>query len=87
MDRFREVLIPISELMKAPMGCAWRGCTESFPMGKMPAGWRNLLVYYAREPTLVLDFRDPEHMPRMDRDACLCPAHAIALDQFLKVIR
>jgi hypothetical protein len=47
----------------------------------MPAGWRNLLVFWNAEP--VVDLRQVPS-ETWDRDGTLCPDHAEQLDGLLK---
>lgn len=60
--------------------CAWDGCGEHF-QGRMPDGWRSLLLFWSAQPVDRIAEIRPE---TFDRDAVLCPAHARELDGQLK---
>jgi hypothetical protein len=63
-----------------PCGCAWGGCAESFSAEMLPEGWISLVTFRETATPGLLDFLKD----RTQRDAVLCPAHAIALERQLK---
>jgi hypothetical protein len=75
---FERKMIPPTQLTGRI--CAWRDCEARFA-GDMPAGWTNLILYWAPRP--ILNAAD---IPARDwlRDAVLCPEHTRLLDSQLK---
>lgn len=70
------------EFGKAPHGCAWNGCVSAFH-GDMPAGWRWLISYHDRGPTIG-DWTKKQWQERPYADLALCPAHARELFSNIK---
>jgi hypothetical protein len=68
--------------MAGRLGCCWNGCDKSF-VGKdgTPKGWRNILRFWTRRPSLNLgDVQAGD----WSRDGVLCPEHVEAMQRSLK---
>ncbi len=66
--------------------CAWADCEATFE-GYMPKGWRWLMVYWWARPPANQKLWKIAMSSDCDRDAVLCPDHALQLESQLKNIR
>jgi hypothetical protein len=72
----------IEELRQMGTVCAHEDCEASFH-GDMPEGWRWVISYWDRRPTIRSWNRD-EWVHRAYRDVALCPEHARAFESSFK---
>ena len=70
----RRENIPLEELRGSI--CAWVDCKLTFE-GDMPKGWRNLLVWWSPRAVPNQKIMTVAFSSDCDRDATLCPEHAL----------
>jgi hypothetical protein len=63
--------------------CIWKDCNKSYPVGKVPPGWRSIFLFQGNGKIHKWDFTID--VRRLELDAVLCPEHALALRQFFKI--
>ncbi len=75
MIKYDRKVVDLREIKR--VGCAWKGCSESYDIDELPPGWRYLVIASG----LLFEF---ENLFRADRDTALCPAHFQELDRLLE---
>ncbi len=65
--------------------CAWAECAATFK-GEMPEDWRWMLVYWWPRPPSNQKLGKVAMSKSCDRDAALCPKHALYLESQLTPI-
>ena len=80
-----QVELSSGDLAKMGAMCAWADCEAAFD-GKMPNGWRWMLVYWWAYPASNHKMGKVAMSENCDRDAALCPEHALYLESQLKPI-
>ena len=78
--KFSTSTISVSDFLKLPAICAWRGCGK---VSKDPhaTGWHSMLLYKGKPKLNVLEIENRD----MQRDSVLCPEHAAYLDEHLLI--
>ena len=72
----------VEDLKQMGSQCAWAGCEATFT-GKMPDDWRWMLVYWWPHPPSNHKLAKIASSKFCDRDAALCPEHALYLESQL----
>ena len=76
-------MMDVKDLAARGTACAWAGCAASF-RGQMPEDWRWMLVYWWPHPAGNHKLAKIAMSRSCDRDAALCPDHALYLESQLK---
>jgi len=64
--------------------CCWDGCDKTYShKDGMPKGWQNILMFWARKPSLDLGTIKPGDW---SRDGVLCPEHVEHVQSLLRPI-